>query len=52
MQDAVRDSGFVHGDFSVRDKDGTVDQRPVADFDGKISNPSIDSTEVRTDWKY
>ena len=42
VQQAVRDSGFVHGDFSVRDKDGNVvDTQPVTDFDGKILNVGL-----------
>src|SRR5262245_56174418 len=32
VQDAVRESGFVHGDFSVRDKDGNVvDSQPISE---------------------
>lgn len=42
VQEAIRESGFVHGDFSVRDKDGNVvDAQPLADYEGKILNVGL-----------
>lgn len=47
VKDAVEKSGFVAGDFSVRDKDGNViDDRHITDFDGKVVNVGLPGRTV------
>jgi hypothetical protein len=47
VQEAVKESGFVHGDFSVRDKDGNVvDEEWIDDFEDTILNVGLPGRTV------
>jgi hypothetical protein len=47
IAEAVRDSGWVTGQFSVRDKNGNViDDRPASEFEGTVVNVGLPGRTV------
>jgi len=47
VKDAVQNSGFVAGDFSVRDKQGNViDDSRISEFDGQVVNVGLPGRTV------